>query len=140
MWQWAKITFFLHVSIEWLLRSLFIQRHGSNGGCVRGDTYRDGILLREVTEKSRLYIPACIQKNKNIFAFLFWFLVYDKIVSVYNWNFIKLVHTKYYFSILLSTKLVLQKNICTFVCNLQLCSFEQNPVTYVKNLRIILYL
>ena len=45
-----KITF-LHVTIGWLLRSLFIQRHGCNGGCVRGDKYRDEILLSEVTEK-----------------------------------------------------------------------------------------
>ena len=43
---------FSHVTIEWLPRSLFIQRHGCNGGCVRGDTYWDEIYLREETEKS----------------------------------------------------------------------------------------
>ena len=51
VWHWANITF-LHVTIEWLLRSLYIQvYHGCNGGYVRGDTYRDKSLLSEVTEK-----------------------------------------------------------------------------------------
>ena len=71
-----------------MLRSLFLRRHGCNGGCVRGDTYRDEILLREVTEKSRPLLYQIYDDNLYLLLTVIWYVWEDVVLTLFFFSFL----------------------------------------------------